>query len=147
MPEPNIPSWRTAHRGSTPDASDGRRSHVWGWVLLLVLIVGGVIAYQMHARSQAASKDSANSSVVSVGVATVEKKDMPYYLSGLGNVTPLNTVTVHSRVDGQLMSVNFRKGSSFTAGDVLANIDPRPFQVALIRRKGSSRRTSFANGR
>lgn len=136
MPESNIPELENRAPAGTPDVSDGRRSRVWGWVLLLVLAVGGVIAYQMHARSQAASKDSANSSVVSVGVATVEKKDMPYYLTGLGNVTPFNTVTVHTRVDGQLMSVNFQEGQFVHSGDVLANIDPRPYQVALNQAEG-----------
>jgi multidrug efflux system membrane fusion protein len=136
MPESKIPEIESRASVGGPDATGGRRSHVWGWVLLVLVIVGGVIAYQMHARSQAASKDSANSSIVSVGVATVEKKDMPYYLSGLGNVTPFNTVTVHTRVDGQLMSVNFQEGQFVHAGDVLANIDPRPYQVALNQAEG-----------
>jgi multidrug efflux system membrane fusion protein len=136
MPESNIPEMENRAPAGTPDANGGRRSRVWGWVLLVLVAVGGVIAYQLHARSQAASKDWANSSVVSVGVATVEKRDMPYYLSGLGNVTPFNTVTVHTRVDGQLMSVNFQEGQFVHAGDVLANIDPRPYQVALTQAEG-----------
>jgi multidrug efflux system membrane fusion protein len=105
-------------------------------VLALLVIVGGVIAYQLHARSQAASKDTGGTQQVSVGVATVEKKDMPFYLSGLGNVTPFYTVTVHSRVDGQLMSVNFKEGQFVHSGDVLADLDPRPFQVALDQAEG-----------
>ena len=130
-----MPSLETPAPGEAPRAS-GQKSHVWGWVLLLVVIVGGVIAYQMHARSQAASKDTAGNQAITVGVATVEKRDMPYYLTGLGNVTPFNTVTVHSRVDGQLMSVNFKEGQFVRAGDVLAMIDPRPFEVALNQAEG-----------
>jgi membrane fusion protein, multidrug efflux system len=136
MPEPNVSSLENAAPGQPTDVNRGRRSHVWGWVLLLVVIVGGVIAYQLHARSQAASKDTGAKQAVSVGVATVEKRDMPYYLSGLGNVTPLNTVTVHTRVDGQLMSVNFKEGQFVHAGDVLATIDQRPFEVALDQAEG-----------
>src|SRR5579863_1942747 len=98
MSEPDIPNLESRAPTRMPGASDGRKSRVWGWVLLLLLAVAGVIAYQMHARSQAASKDTGNSSVVSVGVARVEKKDVPYYLTGLGNVTPFSTVTVHTRV-------------------------------------------------
>jgi len=90
----------------------------------------------MHSRSQAASKDSSATQPVSVGVTTVQKRDMPYYLTGLGSVTAFNTVTVHSRVDGELMKVNFTEGQFVHAGDVLAEIDPRPFQVALDQAQG-----------
>jgi membrane fusion protein, multidrug efflux system len=136
MPESSRTEMDSHTPAGAPDANGGGRSRVWAWVLLVLVVVGGVIAYQLHARSQAASKDWANSSVISVGVATVEKRDMPYYLTGLGNVTPFNTVTVHTRVDGQLMSVNFQEGQFVHAGDVLANIDPRPYQVALNQAEG-----------
>jgi len=125
--------------GSAPSRApqgSGERSRVWGWILLLVVIVGGAVAYQLHARSQAASKDSNTSQTLSVGVATVQKRDIPYYLTALGSVTPFYTVTVHSRVDGQLMSVNFREGQFVREGDVLAMLDPRPFQVALSQAEG-----------
>jgi membrane fusion protein, multidrug efflux system len=119
-----------------PRANDGKKSHAWRWILLVVVIIGAIIAYQMHSRSQAASKESSTTQPVSVGVTTVQKKDMPYYLTGLGSVTAFNTVTVHSRVDGQLMKVNFMEGQFVRAGDVLAEIDPRPFQVALDQAQG-----------
>ena len=69
--------------------------------------------------------------VVPVSVATVERSDMPYYLTGLGSVTAYYTVSVKSRVDGQLMQVNFKEGQQVKSGDLLAVIDPRPYQVAL----------------
>jgi len=69
--------------------------------------------------------------VVPVGVATAERRDVPVYLKGLGSVTASNTVSVKSRVDGQLAQVNFREGQNVSKGDLLAVIDPRPFQVAL----------------
>jgi membrane fusion protein, multidrug efflux system len=66
-----------------------------------------------------------------VGVATVQREDMPVYLSGLGTATAFYTNSVKSRVDGQLVQVNFREGQFINKGDLLAVIDPRPYQVAL----------------
>jgi len=69
--------------------------------------------------------------VVPVSIATAERRDMPYYLTGLGSVTAYYTVSVKSRVDGQLMQVNFKEGQEVKSGELLAVIDPRPYQVAL----------------
>jgi multidrug efflux system membrane fusion protein len=66
-----------------------------------------------------------------VAVATAERRDVPVYLKGLGSVTASNTVSVKSRVDGQLAQINFKEGQHVDHGDLLAVIDPRPFQVAL----------------
>jgi multidrug efflux system membrane fusion protein len=64
-------------------------------------------------------------------VASVQQQDVPVYLEGLGNVQAYYTVTVHSRVDGELMQVNFREGQQVHKGQELALIDPRPFEVAV----------------
>jgi len=68
---------------------------------------------------------------VPVVAGKVEQKDMPIYLDGLGTVQAFNTVTVHTRVDGQLQQVVFSEGQDVKAGDLLAVVDPRPFQAAL----------------
>jgi membrane fusion protein, multidrug efflux system len=68
---------------------------------------------------------------VPVSVSTVERRDMPYYLTGLGSVTAFYTVNIKSRVDGELVTVNFKEGQFVNKGDLLAVIDPRPYQVVL----------------
>ncbi len=68
---------------------------------------------------------------IPVAVASVGKQDMPVYMSGLGTVTAYNTVTVKSRVDGQIVQIAFREGQDVRKGDLLVVIDPRPFQTAL----------------
>jgi membrane fusion protein, multidrug efflux system len=78
-------------------------------------------------RAQAATAPRA----ISVAVAPVVKQDVPFYLSGLGSVTAFNTANIKSRVDGQIMKVNFREGQNVHQGDLLIEIDSRPYQVQL----------------
>lgn len=68
---------------------------------------------------------------VSVAIAPVVKQDVPVYLTGLGAVTAFNTANIKSRVDGQIMKVNFVEGQFVNAGDLLIEIDARPYQVQL----------------
>jgi multidrug efflux system membrane fusion protein len=80
---------------------------------------------------------------------TVHSGDLPIYLTGLGTVTPRHSVTVRSRVDGQLLRVAFQEGQTVQAGDLLAEIDPRPFQVQLLQAQGALTRDQalLANAR
>src|SRR5579863_7355153 len=68
---------------------------------------------------------------VPVSVSMVERRDMPYYLTGLGSVSAFYTVNIKSRVDGELVAVNFKEGQFVNKGDLLAVIDTRPYQVVL----------------
>jgi multidrug efflux system membrane fusion protein len=68
---------------------------------------------------------------IPVTVAQVERADFPVYLNGLGTVQPFNTVTVRSRVDGEIVKVAFKQGLMVKQGDVLVEVDPRPYQAAL----------------
>jgi membrane fusion protein, multidrug efflux system len=83
------------------------------------------------AKTAAAAAKAASNASVPVAVATAQQKDMPYYLVGLGSVSAFYTVNVKSRVDGQLVQVNFREGQSVKEGELLALIDPRPYEVQL----------------
>jgi len=86
---------------------------------------------------------------VPVVVAASRSADVSIYLSGLGTVTASNTVSVKSRVDGQLMNLHFQEGQMVSAGDVLAELDPRPFEVQVTQAEGQLARdqAQLANGR
>ena len=117
----------------------------WFWFILLCLVAGGAYLFwkkQQLSASPAAGKSGgkAPSLATPVFVAPARKGDMNVYLTGLGSVTPLNNVTVRSRVDGQLMEVHFREGQNVTKGSLLAVIDPRPSQVLLTQAEGQMAR-------
>lgn len=124
------------------DATGGRRSYGWvGW-----LFVFGLAAAGWHFRaawlpfvtpnkaSNAPVKGGAR--VIPVRTAVVERRDMDLYLNGLGTVTAFNTVTLRSRVDGQLIRVAFTEGQMVQEGDLLAEIDTRPFDAQLKQAEG-----------
>jgi len=81
--------------------------------------------------SKSTNVRAAGNQNVPVSVVAAFQKDLPVYLVGLGSVTPLNTVSVKSRVDGQLVNVAYKEGQTVKQGDLLAVVDPRPYQVAL----------------
>lgn len=115
------------------------------WVGLIVaclLAVGAIVFISRGGQktSRAAQQGPATAPGVPVATMPVKKSDFPVYLSGLGTVTPLNTVTVKTRVDGELTSVLFREGQVVSKGEVLAQIDPRPFEVQLTQAQGAMAR-------
>ena len=97
--------------------------------LSLVAAAAGLVGCSGSSKPNTAR--ASTQTVVPVAVATAERRDVPVYLKGLGSVTASNTVSVKSRVDGQLAQVNFKEGQHVNTGELLAVIDPRPFQVAL----------------
>jgi len=111
----------------------GQRANVVTRALLLVLLLLPCVFSPgcSSADSKTASGRGASNQPVPVAVATAQKRDMPVYMTGLGTVTAYYTVSVKSRVDGELTQVNFKEGQFVKKGDLLAVIDPRPYQVQL----------------
>ncbi len=110
-----------------------------GWLagaVVLVLALGIVLGWHFVVAPREIAKAADKGSTPElVTVAEAKSGTFPVYLNGLGTVQPYETVTVHSRVDGQIVGVYFRQGQTVAAGDVLAKIDPRPYQAALDQAK------------
>jgi multidrug efflux system membrane fusion protein len=107
------------------------------WLLAIavpIIAAAGTIAWRQaseaSSRPQAASP-AARAQAIPATIGLAERKDVPVYLTGLGTVQAFNTDTVKVRVDGQLDKIAFTEGQDVKAGDVLAQIDPRPFRAAL----------------
>src|ERR1700716_815346 len=113
------------------------------WILLIAALAAtGYFGWQrFHGPDQAAKTDNAQKSAAStrsavpVTVAPVEKADFPVYLTGLGTVQGFNTVLVRTRIDGQIDKIAFQEGQQVNQGDLLVEIDPRPFQATLDQAK------------
>jgi membrane fusion protein, multidrug efflux system len=145
------PSEARPHRLPNLDAEENAPSSGRWWVWLLVFAVIGYGCYRLYvfetgkkealaARRGAAMKPRS----IPVVAATAYTGDMPVYLQGLGTVTAFNTVTVKTRIDGQLINVAFHEGQFVHQGDLLAEIDPRPYQVALDQAQGNLARDQAA---
>jgi membrane fusion protein, multidrug efflux system len=118
-----------------------------GWIWLIVLCLACVAGYFITVRmglgkgqAPIAGKKSKGGGAVPVLVAPAKKGEMPVYLNGLGTITAFNTVTVRTRVDGQLVKIAFEEGQLVKEGDLLAEIDPRPYQVQLEQAEGQKAR-------
>jgi multidrug efflux system membrane fusion protein len=107
------------------------RRYLLASLAILIAAWGGYVGWQHRATARmAAATAAAPSPAIPVSVATAQRRDVPIYLTGLGTVQAFNTVTVKTRVDGELIKVAFTEGQDVKVGDILAQIDPRPFQAA-----------------
>jgi len=111
------------------------------FALLVVMVGGGALVLSRPWRSAAGAQARVPASPrVPVVAAAARTRDVGVYLNGLGSVTPLNMVTVKSRVDGELIGVHFQEGQIVRSKDLLAEIDPRPFQAQLTQFEGQLER-------
>jgi multidrug efflux system membrane fusion protein len=122
--------------------SQGKRRRRTGGIVLLAALVslgGGYGLWRNHSDATAKTEETAKSAQsapkVPVTVANVQKTDFALYLYGLGTVTPLNSVTISSRVTGVVTQVPVKQGQLVKRGDLLAEIDPAPYQAALDQAK------------
>ncbi len=109
------------------------------WIFLLLLVIGGIIWWiQPSAAPQQGhgGKNASLSGPMPVVVATAQKGDVNVELDALGAVTPLANITVKTQINGNLIKVGFEEGQIVKAGDLLALIDPRPYQLALEQAQG-----------
>lgn len=123
---------------------------------LLAVLVAGAVAYFFYGRERAAEPVAAKAKkgfdpgrATPVLAQAARAQDVNVYVNGLGTVTPLKTVTVRSRVEGELIRIHFTEGQMVKEGQLLAEVDPRPFRVQLMQAEGQMARDQalLANAR
>jgi multidrug efflux system membrane fusion protein len=123
-----------------PEEPSGSGWRKWVVVLVIAVVVGAAIwKIRNNSKEQdatAAQMAAATDLPTPVQVAAVQQKTMPIFLTELGTVTAYNTVTIKTRVDGQLMRVNVREGQTVKRGEMLVEIDPKPYEAALAQAQG-----------
>jgi multidrug efflux system membrane fusion protein len=117
-----------------------KKSRIISWIVVIVAV--GALGYfgwqRFHGDNQATAASNAQKAArnaVRVTIAPVDKSDFPVYLTGLGTVQGFNTVLVRTRVDGQIDKIAFKEGQLVSEGDLLVEIDPRPYQATLDQAK------------
>ncbi len=141
----------------TTAAAAPKKRNTWLWILLVLILVAAGIWYFTHRGGAAPAGATAGGGhggrhggmggmPTTVSVAQATKGDMPIYLNELGAVTPLATVTVQSQISGYLQSIAFKEGQMVQKGQLLAQIDPRPYEAALLQAQGALARDQATLG-
>jgi membrane fusion protein, multidrug efflux system len=143
------PSLGEAPSDETDRAPRWRRYWPHGLAALAVLAIIYILTHRGGGAANLFQRPDGKTHPIPVGTAPVTRGDIDLFVDALGTVTPLATVTVHSRVDGQIMRISFTEGQRVRAGELLAEIDPRPFEVQLTQARGQLARDEalLANAR
>lgn len=140
-----LPDDASQHPGPGQDIAPPPKRSSWLRVLILLLVIAAAVSFVVYRirTNKAADQQQANGAramanrPVPVAYDIVQQRAIPIYLNALGTVTAYNTVTLKSRVDGQITRVNFREGQRVSEGQLLIEIDPRPYQAALAQAQGN----------
>jgi membrane fusion protein, multidrug efflux system len=150
---PDESSSPPVEQSKAPARSNTYTKHWWLWAL--ILLAAATVTFALWPKSSSAKtavegkKGSAGGAAAPVVGARAKTGDIGVYFTGLGSVTPIYTVTVKSRVDGELMEVRYHEGETVQKGDLLIQIDPRPYQVQLDQAEGqyAKDQAALANAR
>ncbi len=113
------------------------KSRWWVWLLIALVLVAGIIIWQRRGSTpQAKTTGDPAARAIVVSTATAKQGSIGINIDALGTVTPVYTVTVTSRVQGEIMKVNYREGQMVRKGDSLLEIDPRPYEAAVTQMEG-----------
>jgi membrane fusion protein, multidrug efflux system len=132
-----IKSLREAPLVGTPQVTEPRRRRRWPWIVLALLVLGGVVWWTRQEVEPKQAAGGRNSAPMSIVPEVVSKGDIGITINALGTVTSLATVTIRSQISGYLMKVDFKEGDDVKKGDLLAEIDPRPYEAALAQANGN----------
>jgi multidrug efflux system membrane fusion protein len=132
---------------TAPLAGSGGKSRTWVLLVVVAVVAAGGGLWWFRGQKQTAATAAASSAAaearpIPVVVAAVQQKDVPIYLEGLGYATPLYTTTVKTQVDGRLDQVFFKEGQKVKKGELIAQIDPRPFVIQLHNAQAALARDS-----
>jgi membrane fusion protein, multidrug efflux system len=141
---PTLPAPQAPGRDRPPSAPPPKRRRIWIWLLLLVLLGAGVYYWSKRtaqapgsATGKSGGQKGQNANAAApVDAAKAIKGNIGVYVTGLGAVTPIYTVTVKTQVNGQLMQILYKEGDMVKKGDKLAEIDERPYQAQLTQYEG-----------